>query len=87
MEWLTLDVTEVPEALCHRGSWVNLLDEDTTIDDLADVTGVAAQELLLRLGAGCRRAYSGFTQYAMPYCGAAPTAAPAPSAPVRRSMR
>jgi len=58
MEWLTLDVTDVPEPLCHRGTWVSLLDAQTTIDDLADATGVAAQEILLRLGAACRREYT-----------------------------
>jgi len=84
MEWLTLDVTDVPEALCHRGSWVSFLDDDTTADDLADATGVAAQELLLRLGAACRRAYTGFARRAPPACGATPTAAAAnPSLHVR----
>jgi alanine racemase len=84
MEWLTLDVTDVPEALCHRGSWVSFLDDDTTVDDLADATGVGAQELLLRLGAACRRVYTGFARRATPACGAAPTAAgPTPSVHVR----
>ena len=58
MEWLTLDVTDVPEPLCHRGTWVNLLDAQTTVDDLADATGVAAQEILLRLGGACRREHT-----------------------------
>jgi alanine racemase len=58
MEWLTLDVTDVPEPLCHRGTWVSLLDAQTTIDDLADATGIAAQEILLRLSAGCQRAHT-----------------------------
>ena len=80
MEWLTLDVTDLPEALCHRGSWVSFLDDDTTVDDLADATGIAAQELLLRLGAACRRAYTPFGRRAMAGCGAVPTAgAAAPS--------
>lgn len=58
MEWLTLDVTDVPEPLCHRGTWVSLLDAQTTIDDLADATGIAAQEILLRLGASCGREHT-----------------------------
>ena len=66
MEWLTLDVTDVPEPLCHRGSWVNLLDAQTTIDDLADATGIAAQELLLRLGAACRREHTAIESRAAP---------------------
>lgn len=77
MEWLALDVTDVPEVLCHRGSWVSFLDDGTTADDLADATGVAAQELLLRLGAACRRAYTGFARRATPGCSIAPTAAAA----------
>lgn len=60
MEWLTLDATDVPEPLCHRGTWVSLLDAQTTIDDLADATGVAAQEILLRLGAACHREHTAF---------------------------
>jgi alanine racemase len=60
MEWLTLDVTDVPEPLCHRGTWVRLLDAQTTIDDLADATGMAAQEILLRLGAACQREHTAF---------------------------
>lgn len=60
MEWLTLDVTDVPEPLCHRGTWVNLIDAQTTIDDLADATGRAAQEILLQLGPACRREHTAF---------------------------
>lgn len=60
MEWLTLDVTDVPEPLCHRGTWVSVLDAQTTIDDLADATGIAAQEILLRLGASCRQEHTAF---------------------------
>lgn len=84
MEWLTLDVTDVPEALCHRGSRVSFLDDDTTLDDLADATGVAAQELLLRLGAACRRAYTGFARGATSACGPMPMTAGATPSPHMR---
>jgi alanine racemase len=60
MEWLTLDISDVPEPLCHRGTWVSLIDAQTTIDDLADATGRAAQEILLRLGSACRREHTAF---------------------------
>ncbi len=60
MEWMTLDVTDVPEPLCHVDTRVSLLDAQTTIDDLADATGVAAQEILLRLGGACQRDYTAF---------------------------
>lgn len=58
MEYLTIDVTGIPEGLCHPGAWVDLLDERFTVDDMADVSGVAAQEILLRLGAACLREYA-----------------------------
>lgn len=64
MEYLTVDVTDVPEQLCHRGSRVELLNDKTRIDDLADAVGTAAQEVLLRLGAGCQRTY----RAAVPLC-------------------
>jgi alanine racemase len=86
MEWLTLDVTDVPEPLCHRGSWVSLLDAQMTIDDLSDATGVAAQEILLKLGAACQRDYTAFGPRARSGEPAlANVAAAAPSSiPVRR---
>jgi alanine racemase len=81
MEWLTLDVTDVPEALCHRGTWISVLDTQTTIDDLADATGVAAQEILLRLGAACQREYTAFDPRAassLPAMAEVPSMAPSP---------
>ena len=81
MEWLTLDVTDVPEALCQRGTWVHLLDARTTIDDLADATGLAAQELLLRLGTGCRREHTGFEEGAAACEPLAPKAAAIAASP------
>jgi alanine racemase len=85
MEWLTLDVTDVPEALCHCGTWVSLLDAQTTIDDLADATGTAAQEILLRLGTACQREHTAFEARAACSEPARPEVAPiAPSLiPVR----
>lgn len=89
MEWLTLDVTDVPEPLCHRGTWVSLLDAQMTIDDLADATGVAAQEVLLRLGAACPRDHSALRPRAQSSEAAlAKVAAAAPtSIPVRGDRR
>jgi alanine racemase len=81
MGWLTLDVTDVPEALCHRGTWISVLDTQTTIDDLADATGVAAQEILLRLGAACQREYTAFDPRAassLPAMAEVPSMAPSP---------
>jgi alanine racemase len=61
MEYLTLDITDVPEQLCHRDSWVDFLDDRLTIDDMADATGAVAQEIVLRLGSSCFREYSATT--------------------------
>jgi alanine racemase len=86
MEWLTLDVTDVPEPLCRRGTWVSLLDAQTTIDDLADATGIAAQEILLRLGAACRREHTAFeprAAFSEPAMAQVPAIAPY-SIPLRR---
>ncbi|RWE79240.1 MAG: alanine racemase [Mesorhizobium sp.] len=57
MEYIMIDVTDVPEALCGPGTFVELLGEDFTVDDLAGAAGVNPQEVLTRLGAGCTRRY------------------------------
>ena len=58
MEYLTLDVTEIPESVCHVGAWVSLLDQSFGADDMADAVGVPSQEIVLRLGACCHRRFS-----------------------------
>ncbi len=85
MEYLTLDVTDLPEPLCHRGSRAVFLDEQTTIDDLADATGTAAQEILLRLGAGCQREHTAFARRTPSIRGPASTAATTAPATIRGS--
>ncbi|MET2833006.1 alanine racemase [Mesorhizobium shangrilense] len=55
MEYTTIDITDVPEALCGPGSCVELLGEDLTVDDLAAASGIYPQEVLTRLGVGCAR--------------------------------
>ncbi|RWH49854.1 MAG: alanine racemase [Mesorhizobium sp.] len=57
MEYITIDITDVPEALCVPGSFVELLGKDFTVEDLASAAGGKPQELLTRLGAGCTRRY------------------------------
>ncbi|BAB54978.1 alanine racemase (plasmid) [Mesorhizobium sp. 131-2-5] len=57
MEYITIDVTDVPEALCGPGTNVELLSDDFTVDDLAASAGVHPQEVLTRLGVGCARQY------------------------------
>lgn len=57
MEYITIDVTDLPKALCGQGAFVELLSEDFTVGDLAATAGVIPQEVLTRLGAGCNRQY------------------------------
>ncbi|MCA1409181.1 alanine racemase [Ensifer sp. IC3342] len=57
MEYITIDITDLPKALCGPGAFVELLDEDFTVGDLAAAAGVSPQEVLTRLGAGCTRQY------------------------------
>jgi alanine racemase len=57
MEFITADITDVPEHLCHLGSWANILDDDFGPEHLAEAAGVVPQEILVRLGGGCTRRY------------------------------
>jgi alanine racemase len=57
MEYTTIDVTDVPLGLCHRGTWLDLLHDHIDADWLGDAVGVNGQEILTRLGKGCHRDY------------------------------
>ncbi|PKA43763.1 alanine racemase [Rhizobium sullae] len=57
MEYVTLDLTDVPESLCRPGIAVEVVGPHFAIDDLARAAQTNPQEVLLRLGAGCRRRY------------------------------
>ncbi|WP_287213627.1 alanine racemase [Mesorhizobium sp.] len=57
MEYMTIDITDIPAGRCSPGTFVELLSEDFTINDLAEAAGVSPQEALTRLGAGCPRKY------------------------------
>ncbi|WP_419695964.1 alanine racemase [Mesorhizobium muleiense] len=57
MENMMIDITDIPEALCGPGNFVELLGNDFTVDDLAAAVGVNPNEVLTRLGAGCTRRY------------------------------
>ncbi|WP_192384580.1 alanine racemase [Mesorhizobium silamurunense] len=56
MEYMTIDVTDVP-GCCNPGTFVELLCDDFTVNDLAAAAGINPQEALTRLGAGCTRKY------------------------------
>ncbi|MDX8499060.1 alanine racemase [Mesorhizobium sp. VK4C] len=57
MEYIMIDITDVPAGHCIPGTFVELLTEDFTVNDLAAAAGVSPQETLTRLGAGCTRKY------------------------------
>ena len=50
MDLVTIDVTEVPEALCDTGAMVEVLGEHMTADDLADHGRTNAYEIMTSLG-------------------------------------
>ena len=53
MEYVTVDVTDVPPELCGPGTWAKFLHDDFDVGDLAAEIGVNAQEIVMRLGSGC----------------------------------
>jgi alanine racemase len=59
MDLITLDVSGVPEALAHRGAWVEVMGDRVTLDDLTDRAGTIGYELLSRLSRRVHRVYEG----------------------------
>jgi alanine racemase len=59
MDFITVDVTDVPEDLTRRGAWVEVMGSRVTVDDLTDRAGTIGYELLSRLGARVHRVYEG----------------------------
>jgi alanine racemase len=59
MDLITVDVTDVPEALASRGAWVEVIGGRVTVDDLTDRAGTVGYELLSRLGRRVHRVYEG----------------------------
>jgi len=57
MDLTTFDATDVPEALVHRGGFVEILGEKTTVDDLARIAGTIGYEVLTALGRRYHRVY------------------------------
>lgn len=60
MEYVTIDLTDIPESVARPGTWVTLLDDTFGLDDLALAAGVNAQEIITRLGNGCDRRHVRF---------------------------
>jgi alanine racemase len=61
MDLITIDVTDLPAALCRPGQTVELLGPNITADDLADAAGTIAYEVLSRLGQRLQVEYRGGT--------------------------
>ncbi len=59
MDLITLDVSNVPADLAHRGAWVEVMGDRVTLDDLTDRAGTIGYELLSRLGRRVHRIYEG----------------------------
>jgi alanine racemase len=59
MDFITADVTSVPEELARRCAWVEVRGGRVTVDDLTDRAGTIGYELLTRLGQRVYRVYEG----------------------------
>ncbi len=59
MDLITVDVTDVPQALAVRGNWVEVMGGRVTLDDLTDRAGTIGYELLARLSKRVHRIYVG----------------------------
>ncbi len=57
MDLITLDVTDIPEPLIQRGSMVELLGPNISVDDMAERAGTISYEVLTRLGSRFVRTY------------------------------
>lgn len=50
MDLITLDVTDVPEAGVHQGTWVEILGKNVSVDQLGAAAGSFGYEILTGLG-------------------------------------
>ncbi|MFD2262760.1 alanine racemase [Lacibacterium aquatile] len=59
MDLLTLDATDLPEALVHPGAMVELFGPSRSVDDVANDAGTIGYEILTDLGRRADRVYIG----------------------------
>ncbi len=59
MDLITLDVSDIPESAAQPGTFVELMGEHFSTDDLADVAGTIGYEVLARMGQRHHRIYRG----------------------------
>jgi len=57
MDYTVVDMTDVPEGLCHIGEWAELVNETLTLDTLAHRMGTISRELSTGLGQRLSRVY------------------------------
>ena len=57
MDLITLDVTGVAPEKVRPGDWADLLNEEQTVDTLAQEAGTIGYEILTSLGARYHRVY------------------------------
>ncbi|EJJ26186.1 alanine racemase [Rhizobium sp. CF142] len=62
MEYVAIDLTDVPDQFCQPGQWVELITKDRSADAMARAGATVAQEVMLRVGAACRRSYVAIEQ-------------------------
>ena len=59
MDLITLDATDVPDALLRPGAEIELIGPNLTPDDVARSAGTIGYEVLTRLGSRLHRRYLG----------------------------
>jgi alanine racemase len=59
MDLACIDVTDLPDAVVHRGSFATLIGPGNSIDDFAAAAGTIGYEVLTRLGTRCHVVYRG----------------------------
>ena len=57
MEYAAVDLTDVPAGLRKTGLWVDLISARRPAEQMARSAATVPQEILLRIGASCRRRY------------------------------
>ncbi|MFQ5625782.1 MAG: alanine racemase [Methyloligellaceae bacterium] len=59
MDLITLDVTDVPDGIARRGTWVEIIGEHVSVDDLAERAGTIGYEILTSLSRRAQHIYIG----------------------------
>lgn len=57
MDYTVIDITDIPEALCYVGGWVELVNQVLTLDTLAHSIGTISRELSTGFGQRLHRVY------------------------------